>query len=74
VFQDAQVKHLGMAQPVPHSELGNIELVAQPFTLSRHSNALRTATPQRGQDTAKVLGELGLSEEEIKDLAARQVV
>ena len=74
VFQDAQVKHLGMAQPVDHPELGDIELVAQPFTLSRHSNALRTATPQRGHDTAEVLGELGLSEEEIKDLAARQVV
>ena len=74
VFQDAQVKHLGMAQPVHHPELGNIELVAQPFTLSRHSNALRSATPQRGQDTAGVLGELGLSEEEIRDLAARQVV
>ena len=74
VFQDAQVKHLGMAQPVDHPELGDIELVAQPFTLSRHSNALRTATPQRGHDTAEVLGELGLSEEEIKDLATRQVV
>ena len=74
VFQDAQVKHLGMAQPVDHPELGDIELVAQPFTLSRHSNALRTATPQRGRDTAEVLGELGLSEEEIRDLAARQVV
>ena len=74
VFQDAQVKHLGMAQPVGHPELGDIELVAQPFTLSRHSNALRTATPERGHDTAEVLGELGLSEEEIRDLAARQVV
>ena len=74
VFQDAQVKHLGMAQPVEHPELGDIELVAQPFTLSRHSNALRTATPQRGRDTAEVLGELGLSEEEIRDLTARQVV
>jgi len=74
VFQDAQVKHLGMAQPVEHPELGNIELVAQPFTLSRHGNTLRTATPERGHDTVEVLGELGLSEEEIRDLTARQVV
>ena len=74
VFQDPQVKHLGMAQPVHHPELGDIELVGQPFTLSRHGNKLRTATPSRGQDTAEVLGELGLSEEEISDLQARRVV
>ena len=74
VFQDAQVRHLGMAQPVHHPELGDIELVGQPFTLSRHGNRLRTATPSRGQDSAGVLGELGLSNEEIADLQARQVV
>ena len=74
VFDNAQVKHLGMAQPVYHPELGNIELVAQPFTLSGHHNALRTPTPPRGQDTAEVLGELGLSEEEIAGLATRHVV
>ena len=74
VFQDPQVKHLGMAQPVHHPELGDVELVGQPFTLSRHSNGLRTTTPPRGQDTAEVLGELGLSEEEIADLQGRHVV
>ena len=74
VFKDAQVKHLGMAQPVHHPELGDIELVGQPFTLSRHSSKLRTATPSRGQNTAEVLGELGLTAEEIGDLQARQVV
>ena len=74
VFQDAQVKHLGMAQPVHHPELGGIELVGQPFTLSRHSGKLRTATPARGQNTAEVLGELGLTADEIEDLRCRQVV
>ena len=56
VFQDPQVKHLGMAQPVHHPELGDIELVGQPFTLSRHGNKLRTATPSRGQDTVRGVG------------------
>ncbi len=74
VFQDPQVKHLGMARPVHHPELGAIELVGQPFTLSRHGNRLRTATPSRGQNTAEVLGELGLDAEEIEALRARQVV
>ena len=74
VFQDAQVTHLGMAQPVHHPELGDIELVGQPFALSRHSNKLRTATPARGQHTAEVLGELGLTADEIADLQSREVV
>ena len=74
VFRDAQVRHLGMAQPVNHPELGDIELVGQPFTLSRHSGKLRTATPARGQHTAEVLGELGLTPDEIADLQCRQVV
>ena len=74
VFRDAQVKHLGMAQAVHHPELGDIELVGQPFTLSRHSGKLRTATPARGQHTAEVLGELGLMADEIEDLRCRQVV
>ena len=74
VFQDPQVKHLGMAQPVHHPELGDIELVGQPFTLSRHSSRLRSATPPRGQDTTAVLGELGLTDEEIADLMTRHVV
>ena len=74
VFRDAQVKHLGMAQPVHHPELGDIELVGQPFTLSRHSGKLRTATPARGQHTAEVLGDLGLTPDEIEDLRCRQVV
>ena len=74
VFRDAQVRHLGMAQPVHHPEMGDIELVGQPFTLSRHSGKLRTATPARGQHTAEVLGELGLTPDEIADLQCRQVV
>ena len=74
VFQDPQVKHLGMAQPVHHPELGDIELVGQPFTLSRHGSGLRTATPPRGQDTAEVLGELGLTNDEITGLQTRHVI
>lgn len=74
VFDDPQVKHLGMAQPVPHPELGEINLVAQPFTLSGHSNALRTATPARGEDTDAVLADLGYSPKEIETLRQANVV
>ncbi len=74
VFQDPQVQHLGMAQDVQHPVLGPIQLVGQPFTLSRHANAIRTAPPERGQDTAAVLQDLGLSAAEIASLQQREIV
>jgi crotonobetainyl-CoA:carnitine CoA-transferase CaiB-like acyl-CoA transferase len=63
-----------MAQTVQHPVLGPIHLVGQPFTLSRHANALRTAPPERGQDTAEVLTGLELSAEEIAGLRAREII
>ncbi len=74
VFDDPQVKHLGMAQPVSHPEIGDIELVAQPFTLSGHSNALRSATPARGEDTDTVLADLGYSPKEIETMRQTHIV
>jgi len=74
VFDDPQVKHLGMAQPVAHPELGEIHLVAQPFTLSGHANKLRTATPARGQDTDAVLADLGYSPNEIESMRQANIV
>jgi formyl-CoA transferase len=74
VFDDPQVKHLGMAQPVAHPELGEIHLVAQPFTLSGHANKLRTATPARGQDTDAVLADLGYDPNEIESMRQAHIV
>ncbi|MGE3537892.1 MAG: CaiB/BaiF CoA transferase family protein [Candidatus Tectimicrobiota bacterium] len=74
VFNDPQVQHLDMAQTVQHPHLGPIQLVGQPFKLSGHSQALRTATPERGQDTDAVLAELGLSAAEIVDLRQRNII
>jgi formyl-CoA transferase len=74
VFNDPQVQHLGMAQTVQHPVLGPIQLVGQPFTLSRHAYTLRTAPPERGQDTTEVLTELGISAEEIAGLRTRETI
>jgi crotonobetainyl-CoA:carnitine CoA-transferase CaiB-like acyl-CoA transferase len=74
VFADPQVQHLGIAQTVHSEQLGDMTLVGQPFTLSRTHTALRTATPERGQDTEAVLEELGLNAEEIRGLRERNIV
>ncbi len=74
VFADPQVQHIGIAQPVEHPTLGRLELVGQPITLSRTPSRLATATPERGEHTDAVLGELGYSAGEIAALRAAHVI
>jgi crotonobetainyl-CoA:carnitine CoA-transferase CaiB-like acyl-CoA transferase len=59
VFADPQVQHLGMAGPVHHPILGDINLVAQPLHLSRAPRTIRSATPEAGEHTDALLTELG---------------
>ncbi len=73
-FADPQVQHLGIAREVENSALGPITLVGQAFTMSRSEAPLRTSAPERGADNEAVLGELGLSADEIADLGARDVI
>ena len=74
VFDDPQVKHLGMAAPIQHPQLGPIDLVAQPIKLSEVPFKIRTATPELGEHTDSLLEELGFSSVEIADLHEQSVV
>ena len=71
---DPQVRHLEMAVPVRHPALGEIELVGQPFTLTRTPSEIRSATPECGEHTDEILHELGCRDAEIADLRKRLVV
>ena len=68
VFDDPQVKHLRMAAPVRHPELGAIELVAQPVKMSDAPFNVRSATPAHGEHTDEILAEAGYSTREITAL------
>ena len=74
VFNDPQVKHLQMASPVHHPELGDISLVAQPMTLSDAPFRIRLATPKLGEHTDEVLGAIGYTDGEIEQLRLNEVV
>ncbi len=74
VFADPQVQHLGMAAPVHHPVLGDIEVLDQPFTLSRTPREMRNAAPERGEHTDEVMHELGYSDGQIADMRQRSVI
>jgi len=69
VFEDAQVKHLGIAQA-----LGETTYLGQPFTLSRTASAITSHPPAIGEHSAAILAEAGYSAEQIADFQARQIV
>lgn len=70
VFSDPQVQHLGMAKPVHHYALGDVNLVNSGVQLSNTEFRVRRPAPDRGQHTREILREHGFSDEEITRLAA----
>ncbi len=74
MFDDPQVRHLDMAEPVEHPVLGPLNVVANAVHLDGVTNEMRMAAPERGQHTDDVLGEFGLSAEEIADLRDRDII
>jgi crotonobetainyl-CoA:carnitine CoA-transferase CaiB-like acyl-CoA transferase len=74
MFDDEQVKHLGIAQDVPNAENRHIRLVGQPFKLSRTPSKMVAPPPEFGEQTEEVLAEFGFSAGEIAELKRRKVV
>lgn len=74
VFANEQVQHLGIATPLLHPQLELIQVLGLPTTLSRTPGAVRTPAPEKGEHTREILGELGLSAEEIQRLREDGIV
>ena len=56
VFEDPQIRHLGMKVSVPHPTAGRVEMVANGVRLSETPVEITSAAPQHGEHTEEVLG------------------
>src|SRR6266436_4952963 len=74
MFEDDQVRHLGIAQHVPNDENRHIRLVAQPVILSRTPSKMAARPPEFGEQTEEVLAEFGFSADEIGKLKQSKIV
>ncbi|WP_149537922.1 CaiB/BaiF CoA transferase family protein [Siccirubricoccus phaeus] len=73
VFADPQVQHLGLEWAVPHPQFGEVKLVRAPMNIEGVASP-RRPTPERGEHTAEVLGEFGVSAEELAALKAKGAI
>ena len=71
MFEDEQVKHLGIAQPVPDFDK---PLLSQPFTMSRTPSRMAARPPLAGEQTDEVLTEFGFDAKEIAALKQNKVI
>ena len=75
-FEDPQVKHLKLAKPAPHPELGDLSLVRSPINLSLfpQSDSFDNAAPDPGQNSETVLRDMGFDESRIVSLKEEGVI
>jgi crotonobetainyl-CoA:carnitine CoA-transferase CaiB-like acyl-CoA transferase len=74
VFADPQVQHLEAVSEVKHPRLGDLKVLSQVVKLSRTPPAVATPTPEVGQHTGEILGELGLSSADVSSLKSKGAI
>lgn len=74
VFEDVQVKHLGMAMPVPKGDGGTVPLVGPAIRLSRTPSKAKRAIGPAGEHNSEIFRELGYSEGDIARMRSDRVI
>jgi formyl-CoA transferase len=73
VFEEPQVKHVGILKKVTSPRLGEQTLMGQPVTLARTPSTIARSAPLRGEHSDEVLAEAGYDRETLDRLKAAGV-
>ena len=74
VFDNPQVKHLGIPKQIIHPKMGASQLVGSPINMSDTPPKFFRPAPLLGEHTDEVLTQLGYDNNEVKDLRASGVI
>ena len=73
VFDEEQIKHLGMVKDVVSAHHGAQRMVGQPVQLERTPSAIVRSAPKRGEHSEEILREIGLDTVELSSLKEKGV-
>jgi crotonobetainyl-CoA:carnitine CoA-transferase CaiB-like acyl-CoA transferase len=74
VFEDPQVRHLGLVTEVEQPGYGRVRMLGLPFKAGAAPSGIRRPAPRLGEHTAELLEELGWPRGEIERLAEAGVI
>ncbi|GGO61079.1 CoA transferase [Roseovarius pacificus] len=75
VFNDVQVRHLGLVQTVKHPRLGDLPQISLPINLDGHGlPKVNTAPPDLGEHSEEILSEFGLANSEILMMREKGII
>ena len=74
VFEDPQVRHLGMLVEMNHPKMGAVRLVGSGIRMSETPPEMKRAPPTLGENTGEILGALGYGAESVAALRKKGVI
>jgi crotonobetainyl-CoA:carnitine CoA-transferase CaiB-like acyl-CoA transferase len=74
VFDNPQIKHMGIPRQITHPQMGTSNLVGSPINMSDTPPRFARPAPLLGEQTEKILERLGYGKETIKELRDNKVI
>jgi glutaryl-CoA transferase len=74
VFDNPQIKHMGIPRQINHPQMGTSNLVGSPINMSDTPPRFVRPAPLLGEQTEKILERLGYGKEAIKELRDNKVI